>query len=365
MKPVYLALISISLFLYSSSSSLATVCRPTGADVSERLGGNYELYLQGHTASQQERDCMEGTRLEYLNTLIFAVGDLVPDATEVAHACKSLTYTRLYVQGTYRGNTFEAPGGTWIHGQPIGRLYSCPFYALRAFRTYLMASKTRNEAAERLANAPELRNVLDVNQTLTGPAEFDLGDKPEFDSARSKDFAIDTRKAFLPCGNGDCTDLAETDAVHMCFTSSKCERPTTQECQDIFDAGTTVDAAHVKYESGCAGDEDCEWFRRMQPFHGFQDTNTWNSTQLCQLADLEDVAHEAWDNAQLSGDPKQTEHTSMQHDVLHAMENDGQGWLVVFPGEGDPDKYSYEFGKLSPQDLLPELVNFYLSPKEL
>lgn len=352
---------------------LGTVCRLPGADISVRIDRqNFELLFNRSSpgvrfASNQERDCMEDARIFALKQAVITAGDLAPTATGKALDCLTLFYTRIGVICPYQGCTHKPQGAVWNHNTPGGRDYQCSGATLQVFQDELTAPRTRDAATARLASAVDLRNVLDVNATLDGPAPFaHCGEPgappcPKADTTkRGQAFMVDTRDHFPPCGGGNgCVDLDATVHAHHCAMLRKIKAPVPSDCEGV----PSPSVAHVKYEAGCGGDENCQWFRRLTPFSGFEDRSTWNDPQLVQLAKLTHVMHgPCWAVAQRAGNAPRSKQCDRQHDIVHTMENIGRGWFIVWPADGvAPDEYLAHQGnkRLTPEELLPRLVALY------
>lgn len=348
-------------------------CRPNGIDVSVRWGKqNAAKWFPRSSpnvrwASQQERDCMEQARLELDNQLSWTIGHLCPEAAECVDGLRTLAYTRIEVRTPYRGTTYDPKGAVWIHG-PQGRLYQEPGQCGAEFRQCVL-KRARAQAVTALASAPNLRNYLDVNATLTGPAEFPTYPVPKRDpTKRANAHPVDTRKRFPPCGGGNgCVDLHTTHLAHACTTARLRGLPPPTDCTaDV----PSPSVAHVRYENGCGADEDCHWFRRMHFFDGFQDRasasnpNGWSDAELDVIFRLEDRVHgeACWMGAQARGDAPESERCAKQHDELHQMRNRATGWLAVYPWPGvSPFQFLQHQGNrvLPPKELLPMIAKAY------
>jgi hypothetical protein len=360
MRNLFALLIAVALALASPAS--ATVCRPTGLDITDRLAnGSYLRFypLSGipHTASNSERDCMEWSASARLEELLFTAADLAPNAAKKSRDCLNLQFTRISVVDPYEGSMQKPVGAVW-DVQEFGRHYQCEQQCFAAWRYELTSSSKRAAASVRFANLADLRNLLDVDPSFMPSvhAGFVLPATPPLDSNRAQAFKVDTRTKLPACGNGDCNTLAATHAAHACVTNAKCGTGLVSSCPN-------VGLMHKAYEDACNGDERCEAFRRMKPFYGFEDTKSWTRAQLCQLARLQDHEHMAWMQAQAGGDWKGSRKHDTNHRIMHAAMNDGHPTrLYVFMCDVAYNQIINCFGgKQNMQALLPKLVSAYLN----
>jgi hypothetical protein len=296
-------------------------CRPSGIALSARWadGSWLNCWMDGvpHPASNAERDCLENALKNRLLELIATAGDLAPNAANKARDCRTLVQTRIGIVSPYEGALQTTNGGLWFV-PPFGRHYQCEQHTLNDFRNELMGSSKRALAAARFGGPgyEDLRNLLDVNPTFSGPAAFPTKSCGIVTTARANAFQVDTRTTLPPCANGDCSLLHATHEAHACVTNVKCGLGLQSACP-------LVGLAHTAYENGCHGDERCLAFRKMKPFSGFEDHTHWTPTQICQLSRLQDREHLRWMAAQERGDWKASRKADANHDALHQAMNDG------------------------------------------
>lgn len=344
-------------------------CRPPGRDYSARINkANFQLLLNRSSpnvrhATNQERDCLEEARIAAVRDLVVILGDRAPRCKKKGLGCLSLLMGRIEMICPYRGCSFAPPGDDWNHNTPGGRDYQCSGATLNECHDEVLNNPEAIGGA--LAPYPDLRDALDVNDTLTGDGTF-----PWFEASaprqdvgrRAQQFIIDTKRKFPPCGGANCKHLDQVLLTHHCAGLRKTGRPLPTECAN---ADVTVEIARVRYENSCpAGDQHCQWFTRLHPFSGFQDRSTWTTpAKLIAIADIEHVVMEAWGVCQRLGDAVCSEANNARHKYVHLMENIGRGWTGVFPWPGvDPDQYLRHQGEreLTPEEMLPLLEALYL-----
>lgn len=339
---------------------LSTICRPTGADLAVLVHprGAYYLNFRGRTADQQERDCLESTATSLVVRTTVIAGDLLDDATKqriVGSNGLSLPLTRTQARPPYRGCLQQFGGCVW-NVNPQGRNYQADWTLGVVLRNFLMGIP--DAASVRFQNEPNLRDFLNVNSTFDGPADLPpLTDVP-YDPDREDQFPLDTHHPSptegTPCFTGDCTGLDVTEQAHACDLAIKCGLP--------HDDCLPVAVAHAQYEAACGGDEDCQWRRRMPAFVGLVDPG-WTDDERCLWAQVTDIFHRNWADAQRAGDTKTSLLEGDRHRTAHVCLNLGSDpdLQVILPEDGmNASDFGNAYGGAqSCRDLLPLLVAAY------
>jgi len=326
--------------------------RPPGRDLS--LKWTNETYLVAycglggydvHTCSQYERDLKEMTLIDRAELLLDAVGDLCPYETHTAWTSSFLNglYPKLLLPYECRSGLVNSAGvGTCCYTiSASGDHYSKPRNTAQLFRACVTSAtkKIGSQLVRPLARLrlgglmnADLRDLLDVNETLDGPAPFKLGpDKPDgspwtppkIDPVRAAsaplDGRISTRQRDLVNRPEDLARLEATGHEHEATLCGSHETTTIG-----------VQLAHVQYEALCNGDETCLHFRTMPTFHGGCDRR-WTATECCQWKAIEHAFHTRWRECQRRGDGFCSRNAGWDHKEAHLSANRG-GYTVAGTG---------------------------------
>lgn len=363
-KVIVWGIISISM---SVAVANADICRPVGSDISiARSCTNYFYAFEGETADQSTRDCLESYARKTAVDFIILAKDLAPNGTKAAINGLTLSLTRTEVIPPYRGSLQNPGGAIWDYAHhPAGRDYQVWCTSFRTIASELGSASKRAAASERFANSPNLRLVLNKNETFSGPSGVPL-DSPPLDTDKASLFPIDTTSngpQFLPCATGDCSDLQDVDDAHVCDVDKKLGRPVTPLCQSLLDRGVSVSSALAAYEAGCPEDDgDCKWFRRLPPFPGSIDPNL-SAAAKAQWPQITDIFHHKWVEGERAGDAKSTQLDGFRHFIAHVCQAIGSDarLKVVIPADNIESKnFSQSYGgDQTCASILPKLVAAY------
>lgn len=314
--------------------------RPNGCDLSLKWTNstNYLAFCDlcgsaPRTCSQSERDQKAMTLVARATDVDTLLADLYPTEHRKAWTASFLQglYPRLL--WPYEARTLEkSGGGLWIVAAD-DNTYSIARNVLKFYRAALLGNASKRAlAVARLASATDLRAILDVNATLTGPAEFMFGPIPaKIDTARANLAPLDSRPAADATQRALTNRAADLAALALTHTAHGASLP----------GGSTstlsAQLAHVQYESLCGADQACLGYRQMPPFHGGCDFG-WTDAECLAWKRLEHVFHGRWADAQARGDAAASREAGRDHESAHLCANIGTNpaVLVLFSCTEEP-----------------------------
>jgi hypothetical protein len=308
-----------------------TPYRPDACDRSIKWvsNQNYLAYCDlcgdPHTCSQYERDVKAAWLVDDATRVDAALQFVCPSEHKKAWSASFLGDSGLYPRllWPYQARTImKAGGGLWITA-PDDNTYSIARNVLKFFRACIVSSSKRAAAATALARFPALRTVLNVNDTMTGPAPFafaiDQANPPAVDPVRAALAPFDSRPANASRQGALArrpADAAALEAVH--------------QAHSLASTGGTADVqgAHFQYEALCGSDETCLHYRFALPFNPGCDPG-WTPIECLYWLALEDVFHTVWSDTQPLGDAKHTDEAVNDHRMAHLCANVGASSPVI------------------------------------
>lgn len=332
-----------------------TPIRPTGRDLSiKNTDDTYPLRWYPlssptpHTASETERDAMEWRLFAKTCQVMQALQYICPSAYKYAVGPSGIptVTTRLGIGSQYEGQLQKPGGSVWVVPAK-GRHYVVERSILEKFRSE--AISTRNRAAAAAALSPDLKDLLDLNATCSGPAGFLLADVKQLkvDQVREDAFPLDTRKKQQPLNTQQQSLLRMTHEAHHAVSAWRKDPVNVpppppgivQRCHDAFEAS--------------ALDELQLHFFQIKPFSGVEHPG-WTREELGLWAAIQDKYHHAWMDGMLTGDWAKVREADSAHLFAHLCMNFGPTcWQFLFPC-GNGQKID-SCGKYLPKDALPVL----------
>lgn len=298
-----------------------TPIRPTTRDLSLKFTNSSYAYkwfpLGGavaHTASQTEKDMMEWTLFARTIECLRYLAPFIPSVYRNAFGSNGLlpVTTRLGIGSGYEGAVTERQA-IWEVG-PQGRHYSNERSILKDIRAAVYKKPGPRQA---FAARPDLRDLLDLNPTLDGPAEFTLAPIPtKYDTKRAAAFPVTSKKRMPLLTQGQLALLEATHAAHHIVSDWRRD-PVNKPAppQNI------VGMAHDMFEASARNEEELHFFA-MKPFSGFEHP-AWTRIEIGQWATIQDHFHHEWKDAIRIGDWGRARRLDTQHLWAHIFMNIG------------------------------------------
>lgn len=306
--------------------------RPTGKDLSLKWPSHTTALLwyglgtdAPRTASQGERMALEQTQVLRTFELVWALGDLFPQAASFTYGVMAAVTPRLIPQ--YENSRLLGPGGG-VWGIPQnGHLYSFPRYAWEHFRSGILGNaKLRPQVVERLAANPDLRDLLDLNETCDDAATWAFGPIPAaIDKLHQVEGAVDTTQALPVMDETQIAALEMARAAHVMVSLWK---------QGLGPEPPPDIVASTQYDfEATAANPTQQTFFALRRFTGRVDP-AWTPAEVGQWAAIQDTFHERWFTGLLAADPKATWEAATDHFLAHLAMNDANTWLLFSCGNG-------------------------------
>lgn len=324
----------------STTFSQSIPYRPMGKDLSLKWaddGSSFNWCGLGtpnvHTCSQYERDVKEWTLVRYAMDITEKYGIMCPQEEAFTYSPSAMNAIFPRLGWPYEARDLRKQGGgLWVIGNPIGHHYAIERNVLQRFQSCLKSNK--NKELARLVSTKDERDLLDANDTFTGPAAFSMTfpGPTVFDNQRSDYAPVDSRP-FLISKLQSQTNR-ENDLIALHATHKYHKQNAEFGCGSTVPSASSVKEAHLLYESMCPpNDEECLHFRAMKPFKGTCDSR-WTEQECCTWKKITDVYHQDWTLAQVAGKWGDARRADSDHNTAHTcMNNADRRLLVIFSCE--------------------------------
>lgn len=342
-----------------------------------------------HTCSEYERDVKEWTFVFAASEVDAALADVCPDASRGAWSASGFNavYPRLGLgyedRDLCKGNVCDEPlpakpsgGGLWVV-KVDGHHYSIEKGILREYRQCLTSTKNRATCQQRMAAAPALRMLLNLDTSCTGahevtqriahPKRLVKQKKLTYDSDRAQAHPVDSRPALVAKLKAQVNRPADLAALAL-VTGSHHKASGLPYAGDWID----VQLSMVRYEALCCApgkpcDEDCLHFRVLKKFKGGC-APRWSAEQCRQWKALTHIpSHHEWGEGQRLGLWGPVRKDDSAHNNVHeCMTEQNPALEVIFPCPEHPENpeqcaWGDERGAMTCQAYLPILVEKYLA----